>query len=114
MPHQDELWNSRILRQSLYPTSRSVGIYHKNPILNTLVYAVEFPDRNVIEYSVNVISEKLLSQVDDEGFTLNIFNSILEYTKYYSAIENKDLYFRTRSGTKRTRKTTDGWKFLVL
>ena len=88
--------------------------YHKNPILNTLVYDVEFPDGEVKEYSANVITENLLSQVDDEGFTLTVFDSILEHTKDDSAIEKKDLYFRTRSGTRRMRKTTCGWKFLVL
>ena len=113
-PHQDKLWNAKILRQSLEPTSRSVGCYHKNPILNNLVYDVEFPDGEVKEYSENVIAENLLSQVDEEGFLQSVFDSILEYTKDDSAIEKKDLYFKTRSGKKRTRKTTCGWKFLVL
>ena len=63
-------------------------IYHKNPILNTLVYNFEFPDREVKEYSANIIAENLLCQVDDEGFTLTVFDSILEYTKYDSAIKN--------------------------
>ena len=55
-----------------------------------------------------------MSQVDDEGFLLTVFDIILEYTKDDSAIDKKDLYFKTRSGTKRMRKTTCGWKFLVL
>ena len=114
LPHQDKLWNAKILRRSLDPTGRSVGTYHKNPILNTLVYDVEFPDGEVKEYSVNVIAENLLSQVDNEGFTLTAFDSILKHTKDDNAIEKKDLYFRTRSGTRRMRKTTCGWKFLVL
>ena len=91
-----------------------MGIYHKNSILNTRVYDVEFPDWEVKEYSANVIAENLLSQVDDKGFKLTIFDSIIEYTKDDSAIEEKDLYFRTSSGTKRMRKTTHGLKFLVL
>ena len=114
MPHQDKIRNAKILSQSLDPTGRSVGCYHKNPILNTLVYDVEFPDGEVKEYSVNVIAENLLWQVDDKGFLLNIFDSILKYTQDDSVIERKDLYFKTRLGTKRARKTTCGWKFFVL
>ena len=91
-----------------------MGCYHKNQILNTLVYDVKFPDREVNEYSVNVIAENLLSQVNDKGFLLTVFDSIIEYTKDDISIEKKDLYFKTRSGTKRMRKTTCGWKFLVL
>ena len=99
LPHRDKLRNAKILCRLLDPTGWSVGTYHKNPILNTLLYDVEFPDREVKEYSANVIAEKLISQADDEGFTLTVFDGILEHTKYDSAIEKKDLYFRTHSGT---------------
>ena len=84
--HRDKLRNAKILRRSLDSTGRSVGTYHKNPILNTLVYDVEFPDGEVKEYSANIIAENLLSQVDDEGFTLTVFDSILEHTKDDNAI----------------------------
>ena len=78
------------------------------------MYDVEFPDEKVKEYAANVIAENILSQVDSEGFTLTLFNRILEFNKYETAIYNKDLYYRIRSGTRRMRKTTCGWKFLVL
>ena len=91
-----------------------MGIYHRNPIFNTLVYDVRFPEGEVKEYSFNVIAENILSQIGDEGFTLTVFDSILYYTKNDSTIKKKDFYFITRSGTKRTRKTDYGWKFLVL
>ena len=54
-----------------------MGIYHKNPILNTLVYDIKFPNGELKEYSVNVIAENLLSQVHDKLFSLTIFDSIL-------------------------------------
>ena len=47
LPHQDKLRNAKILCQSLEPTGRYVGFYHNNPILNTLVYDVEFTDGEV-------------------------------------------------------------------
>ena len=108
MSHRDKLLNAKILCRSLDPTGWSLVCYHKNPILNTLVYDVEFPDGGVKEYSANVIAENILSQVDDEGVLLTVFDSILEYTKDDSAIEKKDLYFKIRSGAKHMRKTTCG------
>ena len=114
LPQRDRLRNAKILRHSLDPSGRSVGTYHENPILNTIVYDVEFPDGEVKEYSANVIAENLLSQVDEEGFTMTVFDSILDYNKDDNAITKKDLYFRMRSGMEQMRKTTCGWKFLVL
>ena len=61
LSHQDKLRNANILCRSLDPTGRSVDCYHKNPILNTLVYDVEFPDREVKECSGDVIAENLFS-----------------------------------------------------
>ena len=114
LPQGDKLRNAKILRRSLDPSGRSIGTYDNNPILNTLVYDVEFPDGEVKEYSANVIAENILSQVDDEGFTLTVFDSILDYSKDSDAVDKKDLYFLTRSGTRRMRKTTCGWRFLIL
>ena len=36
-----------------------------NPILNTRMYELEFPDERVDEYLVNIIIENLIDQVDD-------------------------------------------------
>ena len=114
LPQCGRLQSAKVLRQFLDPSGRSVGAYHKNPILNTLVYDVEFPDGEVKEYSAKIMSENLLAQFNDEGFTLTVFDIILDHTKDVSAIQKKDFYFRTRSGTRRMRKTTCGWKFLVI
>ena len=45
---------------------------------------------------------------------MTVFDSILDYNKDDNAITKKDLYFRMRSGMEQMRKTTCGWKFLVL
>ena len=47
LPHLDQLRITKTLRRSTNPTGRSVGTYHDNPILNSLVYDVEFPDGEV-------------------------------------------------------------------
>ena len=45
------------------------------------MYDVGFPDREVKEYSANLIAENLLSQVDDEGFTLTVLTAYLNIQK---------------------------------
>eukprot|EP00957_Ditylum_brightwellii_P007271 552840-Ditylum_brightwellii.AAC.1 len=44
----------------------TAGSYHDNPMLNSTIYKVEFPDREVKEYATNVIAENMLTQVDYE------------------------------------------------
>ena len=114
LPQDNKLRNAKILRRTIDSTGCIVGTYNDNPILNTLIYDVEFPDGEVKEYSANVIAENLLSQVDDEGFTTTVFDSILDYKKDKDAIEKKDLYYKNKLGIKRMRKSTCGYKFLIL
>ena len=114
MPQGDKLRAARIIGRAVDPGGQSVGTYNENPILNTITYDVEFPDGEVKEYAANVIAENLLSQVDSEGFTLQVFDSIQDYQKDVSALESQDLYLVTATGQRRMRKTTCGWKLKVL
>ena len=54
------------------------------------------------------------NQVDDEGFHIRTLASILDYQKDSRAVSKEDGYVRTRSGQRRFRKTTVGWKLYVL
>ena len=44
-----------------------IGTYNPDPILNTIVYDVMFPDAPVSEYATNLIGENIYSQIDEEG-----------------------------------------------
>ena len=45
-----------------------IGKYDSNPMLNTMVYDVYFPDISIRKYGTNVISDNMYSQVDSEVF----------------------------------------------
>ena len=53
-------------------TGNPVGVEHPNPILDSRVYELEFPDGRVEEYSMNTIVENLVAQTDDDGCLLKI------------------------------------------
>ena len=55
-----------VKQQQLGPEGKMVGRYNSNPILNYIIYEVESPDRQVKDYTANVISKNMLSQVDDK------------------------------------------------
>jgi hypothetical protein len=103
-----------VKRRAVGPDGKLIGTYDENPILNTMVYEVEFPDGQVQEYSANLIAENMLSQVDDEGFSITMLEAIIDHQKdEANAVSTPDAYVVTRTGTRRRRKTTQGWKLLV-
>ena len=103
-----------VKRRALGPDGHVVGNYDDNPIMNSIVYEVEFPDGEVKEYAANVIAENVLSQVDSEGFTLRLMEGIIDHHKdEATAVSKADKYVVTSRGQRRLRKTTVGWKLLV-
>ena len=89
------------------------GTYSDNPIANTIMYDVEFSDGTVREYAANVIAENLFDQVDADGYSHSMLDSIVDVRKTTDAVYKDDMYITTKSGQRRLRQTTAGWEFLV-
>ena len=110
----DEMAMGKVARQSLDADGRMTGIYHDSPFLNTITYDVEFPDGQVNKYGTNIIAEKMLTQVDSDGYSLSLMDSIIDHQRDLSqAIPIEDKYIMTKSGQKRLQNTTKGWKLLI-
>ena len=83
-------------------------------MLNSIVYDVEFTDGTIKEYSANVIAENMLSQVDEDGFSMTMMECIIDHKMdAATAVPKDDKYIVTRRGQKKLRKTTTGWKLLI-
>lgn len=110
----DQMTMGKVKGRSIGDHGHVMGSYNDNPILNSIVYDVEFPDGQVKEYSANVIAENMLSQVDPNGYTKRLMKDIIDYRKDpTTAVPMEDKYLITRTGQKRLRKTTQGWDLLV-
>ena len=114
LPHRDRQMHAVVVGRHRNDEGKLVGIRHENPILNTAVYDVRFPDGAVKQYASNVIAENLYAQVDMEGHSYLMLESIIDHRKNEEAINKKDQYFTTRSGQRRLRRTTKGWELCVL
>ena len=114
LPQFDTYRRARVVGQTVGPDGQTVGMYNKNPILNTMDYDVEFPYGKVCEYSANVIAENLLAQVDDEGYFLQLLDAITDYRKDGMAVEKQETYGKTCAGNHCLCKTTCGWHLQVL
>lgn len=91
-----------------------IGSPNHNPILDTRVYELEFPDGRVKPYATNVIAESLLSQVDEYDFDTGLLHEIISYRVDPNvAISRENGTTTTRTGTIRPVITTKGWELLV-
>ena len=113
LPQGENLEHAKVIGRSKDINGEIVGVYDNNPMLNTMIYDVEFPDGDVREYGANVIAENIYAQVDLEGHSYNILDGIVDYKKESNAISKADKYIMTKSGQRRLRKSTAGWKLLV-
>ena len=110
----DEMAMGKVARRSLDADGRTTGTYHDNPLLNTITYDVEFPNGQVKEYGANIIAENMLTQVGSDGYSLSLMDLIIDHQRDPSqAIPMEDKHITTKSGQKRLRKTTKGWKLLI-
>ena len=108
LPQGEELKSATVKCRSRDDNGDVVGEYDPNPYLNTLVYDVEFNDGTVREYSANVIAQNMYEQVDSEGFSYNVLDSIVDYKMDSTALMPHQTHVYTRSGQKRLRKSTKG------
>ena len=56
----------------------------------------------------------MYAQLDAEGFSYSLLDSILEIKKDGNVVDKEYMYVTTKSGQRRVRKTNSGWKLLVL
>jgi len=106
--------HARVARRVVGPSGERIGAYDDQPMLNTIMYEVEFDDGQVKEYGATSIAENILAQVDDDGFSSSLLQAIIDYCKDRSvAVSKRDRPVEDRNGRKRLRKTTKGWQLKV-
>jgi hypothetical protein len=90
-----------------------VGIANNNPLLDTRVYEVEFPDGHREEYAANMIAESIYAEVDPEGNQYLIMDEITGHQKDENAITSEQQWIQN-GVNRQMRKTTQGWKLKIL
>ena len=67
LPHGGERVKRIVKGRKRDADGRPIGKQHLNPLLDTRLYKVEFPDGSTEAITANLIAETLWSQVDNEG-----------------------------------------------
>ena len=114
LPQGENMHQAKVIGRSKDEDGNIVGTYDNNPYDNTMVYDVEFPDAEVKEYVANVIAESMYAQVDANGYSHTMLDSIVDYKKSSDAVKRANMFITTKNGTCQHRETTTGWDLLML
>ena len=104
---------ARVIQRTKDDQGKIRGSHNPNPILDTRIYDVMFPDGAIQQYAANIIAENMYNQVDNEGYQHLLLDCITDHRSDGKAIKKDDAYFTTSTGRKHQRKTTKGWYFNV-
>ncbi len=114
LPHGDREEIAKVIGRKRNADGNYIGRKHQNPMLDSRVFVVEFPDGDQKDVAYNIIAEHLFSQVDEEGNQYRIFKEIVNHRKTKRAVERSDQYRIDRRTGRRTKKsTTAGWDLEV-
>jgi hypothetical protein len=89
-----------------------IGQENSNPILDTRIFHVEFPDGHLEEYATNIIAEALYSQLDENGNDTGFLNEICDHRKSNKAIPISEGY-TTSTNNPKPVITTKGWEMKI-
>ena len=113
LQHGYHVHTDKVLQHNIGTNGTIAGQYDDDPGLNSIVYDIEFPDGTVHAYSANVITENMLTQMNDDDFTMKIMQGVIDHKMDTTAVSKFDRYAVTLRGRKKLRKPTYPWKLLV-
>ena len=99
-----------ILGQSTDLTGDPIGEYSPNPMINTRVYDVMFPDGEVQQYSANVIAQSLYDLADEDGYRYQFLDEIIGHKKLKDTLDKSEGYLVSSNGHRKRVKSTKGWQ----
>ena len=87
---------------------KKAGSYHRNPMMDTREYELEYDDGTHDRYFANVIAKNLYSQVDSEGHQFLVLDEISDHRSNGTSILVADGFTVSRNGNRIPKKTTRG------
>ena len=114
MPQEEELQVAKVKDRTKDADGNTIGTNDSNPILNSIIYDVEFPDGPIKQYAANTIAENMYSQLDSDGYSKTILEPIIDYKTDSNAVTKDDMYIMTKLSVQRCLyHTTVGRKLLI-
>ena len=109
--HGDRTEIAKVLGRKRNADGNFEGQKHSNPILDSLIFVVEFPDGEQKDIGYNILAEHLHFQMD-EGNVYKLFRGIIDHRKKVGAMDKANQYRQV--GNKQVKKKTlAGWDIEV-
>ena len=112
LPHGNQIQHGTVIGRVKDKDGNVMGHYNPNPILDSRVYEVMFPDGTIRQYAANIIAESIYNEVDEEGRRYQLLDEIIDLEETPDAVQPEDQYVLIE-GRRRKRITTKGWNFQV-
>ena len=114
IPFEGEMKRGTVINRKRNLNGDPIGTRNSNPLLDSRLYEVEFSDGIIGEYTTNMIAENIYAMVDQEGQEHMLMQEIVDHRKSDQALEQKDMYVKSRSGKHQNiKRTTKGWDLCV-
>ena len=113
LPKGYQMLLGKVIARKRDADDNPIGRSHSNPIFDTRLYQVEFPDGHVEEYNANIIAQHLYSQIDGDGNRVALLDAIIDYEKDDKvAIPPEQRFAIGSNGNIYKHPTTKGWRLL--
>ena len=70
---------AKVVRRKKYKEGNLLGSSHSNPLEDTCVYEVDFPDCSLAEYGANLITTAMFAQVEGNGHRYQNIDEIVDH-----------------------------------
>jgi hypothetical protein len=100
LPKGDYQFVGKVIGRKRDANGNLIGRANHNPILDTRVYKVEFPDGTISDYSANILAEALYSQVDVDGNRFLLLKEIMNHQKDHTALSKSEALVPNRVGSR--------------
>ena len=112
LPHEGEPKLAKVKFRKRDSEGNLIGRAAANPVQDTREYVVEFEDGSEGQYSANIISQNMISQVDEDGNQQPLLRQLVGHRKKKDALTIEDPTKDIDSKKIMTR-TTKGWDLCV-
>eukprot|EP01082_Thalassiosira_pseudonana_P005598 g5187.t1 g5187 contig19:120121-121928(-) len=109
LPRGDAMQRGRVVKRKRDDNGNIVGTANANPILDTRVYEVMFPDGEVTELAANTIATSMYAQCDVDGNEYLLLEKFVDHQKSDAAL-TLEQQKTNHNGRPSIRKSTAGWK----
>ena len=76
LPHDDKMRKGIVKERHTNEKGGVIGQFHVNPLLNNIIYDVEFADGTIKEYAANAIAQNIYAAMSDDGKCMQGLESI--------------------------------------